>query len=492
MIKKVLLADDSVTIQKVVKIILADGDYALQVVDNGEAALAKAQVDRPDIVLADVYMPGKNGYELCAAIKQEPTLAGVPVLLLSGTFEAFDESRALAVGADGWIAKPFESSALIEQIDGVLARSATVAAFPGATVEADEVSAVSVTEPDIWATLEMDTPQTEGNKDFSVDETVEEEDAFDEVELEADGLWDDEPLLDQDESNLELAEEQETQTDDLDFDEIDAVTASSIELAPSEVLAQSPEEEVLFLDESDLLIEDVEDVDTNTEEETFEFITQEESLLQEPVEEPVEVFADNSLVADELSELTMAEEPAMATEEDRVAEEELAAEEDMADEEDMVAEEDMADEEDIAAENLLEPESIADPILVAGLDASPEPEPEPVVEKVAIAVNGLNFFSNSSLISKIAGTHKPEPVPESVVTIADPEPQESTLSKDEVVERVQGLSEQDLAAIVEQVAGRIIEGLAATVLERIAWEVVPDLAESLIKEEISRITVEQD
>ncbi|MCD4688982.1 MAG: response regulator [Desulfuromonadaceae bacterium] len=462
MSKKVLLADDSVTIQRVVKIILADGDYALQVADNGEAAFDKAQVDRPDIVLADVYMPGKNGYELCAAIKQEPTLAGVPVLLLSGTFEAFDESKALAAGADGWIAKPFESLALIEQIDGVLARSATVTAFPATAVEIDEAPAVAAAEPDMWASLEMDTLATEDSEESLADETAEVVDAFDEVELEADDLWDDEPLLDQDENNLELAEEQDEQVGELDFAEIDAVNSSSTELAPSAALAESPEEEVLFLDESDLLIEDVGDSGTDIEAD-FEFITQQESSPQELVEEPVETLADNALVVDEFPE------PAMVVEEEITAEEENTAE---------VQE---------------EPESAVEPILGADLDTIPEPEQEPVVEKVASAVSGLSFFSNSSLIAKIAGTHETEPVSElAAVCTAELEPQGMPLSKEDVVGRVQGLSEEDLTAIVEQVAGKVIERLAATMLERIAWEVVPDLAESLIKEEISRITAEQD
>ncbi len=466
MSKKVLLADDSVTIQRVVKIILADGDYALQVADNGEVAFDKAQVDRPDIVLADVYMPGKNGYELCAAIKQEPTLAGVPVLLLSGTFEAFDESKALAAGADGWIAKPFESLALIEQVDGVLARSATAAAFPGTAVEIDEAPAVSAAEPDMWASLEMDTLKTEDSDEFLVDETVEVGDAFDEVELEADDLWDDEPLLDQNENNLELAEEQDEQIGELDFAEIDTLNSSGTELAPSDALAESPEEEVLFLDENDLLIEDVVESGTNIEAD-FEFITQKESSPQEPVEEPVKTLADNTLAADEFPE------PAM------VVEEEISA------------------EEENTAEVQAEPETAAEPILGADLDIIPEPEqkpkPEPVVEKVPSAVSGLSFFSNSSLIAKIAGTHEAEPVPElAAVPTVETGPQGTTLSKEDVVGRVQGLSEEDLTAIVEQVAGKVIERLAATMLERIAWEVVPDLAESLIKEEISRITAEQD
>ncbi len=97
------------------------------------------------------------------------------------------------------------------------------------------------------------------------------------------------------------------------------------------------------------------------------------------------------------------------------------------------------------------------------------------------------------MISQLAGNQEAELVPETAVESAvEPEPQGVALSKEVVVDRVQGLSEQELTAIVEQVAGKVIERLAATMLERIAWEVVPDLAESLIKEEISRITAAQD
>ncbi|MBE0596977.1 MAG: response regulator, partial [Desulfuromonadales bacterium] len=109
MSKKLLLADDSITIQKVIGITFANEDYELCVVDNGDAGFDKTRSERPDLVLADVFMPGKNGYELCAAIKRDPALRHIPVLLLTGTFEPFDEAKAKAAGADSWIAKPFES-----------------------------------------------------------------------------------------------------------------------------------------------------------------------------------------------------------------------------------------------------------------------------------------------------------------------------------------------------------------------------------------------
>lgn len=123
--KTLLLADDSVTIQKVVGISFANEDIVLLTVDNGDEAIVRARDARPDIILADVVMPGKNGYDVCQTIKSDPTLAHIPVLLLTGTFEAFDEQRAAKVGADGHITKPFEAQSLVDKVNALLARPAT-------------------------------------------------------------------------------------------------------------------------------------------------------------------------------------------------------------------------------------------------------------------------------------------------------------------------------------------------------------------------------
>lgn len=121
--KTLLLADDSVTIQKVVGISFANEDVLLLTVDNGDDAVTRAREARPDLVLADIAMPGKDGYEVCEAIKTDPSLRHVPVLLLSGTFETFDEERARRAGADGHITKPFEAQALVDRVNDLLARA---------------------------------------------------------------------------------------------------------------------------------------------------------------------------------------------------------------------------------------------------------------------------------------------------------------------------------------------------------------------------------
>jgi CheY-like chemotaxis protein len=139
--KTILLADDSVTIQKVVAISFASEDATVVTVDNGDDAIAKAREIRPDIVLADVVMPGKSGYEVCEAIKGDPDLAQIPVLLLTGTFEAFDEARAREVGSAGHIAKPFEAQALINEVHR-LTEAADASATPSATpAESTETAA---------------------------------------------------------------------------------------------------------------------------------------------------------------------------------------------------------------------------------------------------------------------------------------------------------------------------------------------------------------
>jgi len=118
--RKLLLADDSITIQKVISLTLAAEDYDITVANDGDAALAKARETRPDIILADVSMPGKNGYEVCEAVKNDPALKDTPVILLAGTFAPLDPDAAMKAGADDNISKPFESEELIRKLQALL------------------------------------------------------------------------------------------------------------------------------------------------------------------------------------------------------------------------------------------------------------------------------------------------------------------------------------------------------------------------------------
>ena len=118
---KLLLADDSVTIQRVIELTFADEDVQVLAVGDGKKAIASIQADRPDIVLADVGMPERDGYEVAQFIKGNPQLANIPVLLLTGAFEPIDETRARAVGCDGVLVKPFEPQMVINRVKDLLA-----------------------------------------------------------------------------------------------------------------------------------------------------------------------------------------------------------------------------------------------------------------------------------------------------------------------------------------------------------------------------------
>ncbi|HJU55013.1 MAG TPA: response regulator [Pyrinomonadaceae bacterium] len=119
--RKLLLADDSATIQKVVDLTFSDEGLEVVTVSDGRQAIEKLDEVLPDIVLADIFMPGMNGYEVCEYIKRTERFSHIPVMLLVGSFEPFDEAEARRVGADDYLTKPFQSiRTLIGKVGGLL------------------------------------------------------------------------------------------------------------------------------------------------------------------------------------------------------------------------------------------------------------------------------------------------------------------------------------------------------------------------------------
>jgi len=204
--KTVLLADDSVVIQKLVGLSFANEDLKLITADNGDDALTRAREEKPDMVLADVVMPGTNGYELCRAIKQDPQLTHIPVLLLTGTFEAFDEDLASQVGSAGHITKPFEAQGLVDCVQELLASTPPPAA---ATPSDPPKRAMPEAEPTMIVQLEDDA------YDF-----------FDEAETDLEP----EPALESDASDLGLSD---TENDFVFGSDPAPVTAPELEPQPA-------------------------------------------------------------------------------------------------------------------------------------------------------------------------------------------------------------------------------------------------------------------
>lgn len=104
---KILLADDSVTMRKVAELAFGDAGMDVSTAIDGQTAMEAFVREQPDIVLADVGLAGTSGYQICEMIKQDEATNHIPVLLMVGAFEPFDETEAERVGADGFLMKPF-------------------------------------------------------------------------------------------------------------------------------------------------------------------------------------------------------------------------------------------------------------------------------------------------------------------------------------------------------------------------------------------------
>ena len=121
---KILVADDNSNIQKMVGLALKDQGIDVVAVGNGEAAVRKIGDIHPDLVLADVFMPVRNGYEVCEFVKKDERFSHIPVILLVGAFDPLDEQEAQRVGAAGVLKKPFvPPDPLISMVKSALARA---------------------------------------------------------------------------------------------------------------------------------------------------------------------------------------------------------------------------------------------------------------------------------------------------------------------------------------------------------------------------------
>ena len=120
MAHKLLLADDSPTIQRVVELTFANEDVDVVAVGDGARAIAAIEDDEPDIVLADVGMPGTDGYEVASFVRRDAGRARIPVVLLTGAFEPLDASRCDAIGRHDVLIKPFEPRELVGKVRALL------------------------------------------------------------------------------------------------------------------------------------------------------------------------------------------------------------------------------------------------------------------------------------------------------------------------------------------------------------------------------------
>ncbi|MFQ5802979.1 MAG: response regulator [Candidatus Methylomirabilales bacterium] len=143
---RILVADDSATIQKVVELTLSRENVELIQARSGDEAMQKARAVKPDLMLIDHSMPGHSGQELCGAIRQDSQLTHVPIILMAGVAGNVDEAAARQAGATDVVSKPFESQVLIGKVKQLLLEAPAAVAGEAAVLPVQEEVAVETGE----------------------------------------------------------------------------------------------------------------------------------------------------------------------------------------------------------------------------------------------------------------------------------------------------------------------------------------------------------
>jgi len=414
-------------------------------------------------------MPGKNGYELTTAIKQDPALQHVPVLLLAGSFEPFDEDKARSCKADAWIEKPFESQNLIDKVAELLSAAPESAPAPAPAVES-----VPVTESESVVTpVPAVEPEPAAVEDFAIEE--EPFAAFDEVapgEPEVSAASED-PFGD-------ISFEEETPAVEPEPAVADEWSAVATETKPVAVGAEAfVADEPLAAVEDDFAFAEAEPMSVTEFDEVEELpvvaFSEEEELPTVSAafddfdmdEDEIMPLGDDDILGEEDLEPAMPEQTLAAWSRDDAAEDVF---------EEPVAEVAAIEDEDIFAANepIAESPDVSAPLAVEEGDVF-------VDEPVATVAQVFEV--------PVVAPAPVEEAPEAVIEEAAPvaAPVAAAVSAVDVEAKAFAMGEDEIEQIIEKVVTKVVEKLAESILERVAWEVVPDLAENLVREEIRKI-----
>ncbi len=121
MSKKILIADDEKNIVISLEFLLRNEGFDVIVAGDGEAALQMIAEHRPDLVLLDVMMPKRSGYEVCQRVRERPDWRQIKVIMLTAKGRDVEVSKGLSLGADLYVTKPFSNSELVAKVNALLA-----------------------------------------------------------------------------------------------------------------------------------------------------------------------------------------------------------------------------------------------------------------------------------------------------------------------------------------------------------------------------------
>ncbi|MBN2224637.1 MAG: response regulator [Deltaproteobacteria bacterium] len=522
--KKILLADDSVTIQKVVSITLAHEDFDLTIVDNGSKAISKAKEIKPDVILLDVVMPDKDGYQVCQEIKGNADLKDIPIILLTGTFEPFDADRAAEVGADDFIKKPFESHTLINKVKEMAAKL---------RVSREKPVDISEVDIDFETPVEAQYGEKPAEKPTSADEATVTEDI--ETGWEVEGEDAGRPVMEHEGEDIWSVEEFEDITGGKggakSGDEVAGLSTErkaplTEEKAPvKESAKEAPSREEAVSDEffvregkpSDVEVEDFELGEEISEDELEKFLEEETG--------DAEIAVQNTPEAEEIS-VSGADEEILISDEDAPS---IGSEHRVAEsfDKDMIVE----DFEESSTETMEAAAQQSDDIFIEdSVDEGPielEWEEEPVSEKTRTIATEKTEEEFETLIRRTTEEEMAEFSPktdsapdtgrkpatrEFEVDLSsfdeepleeesgDGRPEPQTFDFEEFSEEIPSEREgpgkapatgESMGSLDQKDVSIAVDKIVREVIEKVVWEVVPELAEELIKQEIKRLKGEK-
>jgi DNA-binding response OmpR family regulator len=123
MTNKILIVDDEPNIVLSLEFLMKQAGFQVFTATDGEAALTAVKAECPDLVLLDVMMPRKNGYEVCQAIRENPAWSNVRIIMLTAKGREVEREKGLALGADDYVIKPFSTQEVVEKVQELLGLS---------------------------------------------------------------------------------------------------------------------------------------------------------------------------------------------------------------------------------------------------------------------------------------------------------------------------------------------------------------------------------
>lgn len=467
MSKKLLLADDSVTIQKVVNLTFADEGIDVITVGDGDTAIKLVAELRPDIVIADVHMPGLNGYQVCEKIKTTEELKNIPVILLVGTFEPFDEEEAKRVGADDFLTKPFQSiRLLISKVSDLLEPTFTDGQIQSQEGEDEELdpevgSMVTVADDE---TIKEESPSDFIHTKANYQKKSERELAIT-TPLSADYIKEIEK-----ERLSSIEDRQEKIPSDR---QIEAQTASETQLSESSAQEQEPRQDLV----SPAQEFQAEEPQSKT---AVEFEKTHELEPEGEASESIHEAAADSVQTSDLSKTTAAElaELQETKPEDLVAEETMNVTEEYV--ESLMAKSQETDTEEFSS-TLQTQEASAGAESSDSITHKPSEEIIPAPETITLLeAEGDEILELPALAEPILADSESETKEGTQIEAA----QESVETKG----TTEPISQKESATtviippeVIDAIAQKVVEKFAERTIKEIAWEIVPQQAELILK-----------